>query len=288
MKNCFYTYAYFSESGVPYYIGKGKGKRAWNKHGKIPVPENISRIVILKKNLTEGEAFKHEIYMIAVFGRKDKGTGVLLNKTDGGEGGSGSARPDLSEYNSTVKKGSTLTKEHVNKVREAMIKRGSLPHMSETGRKSIAKFHQRRKEDSEFNFRYEEMLKENGRKMGPINGKKNKGRKHSEEFKAKCSKPGELNPMFGKIRITNGKENAQISPDEPIPEGWRKGMTCHKSRDKSKTQKSVELTCISTGKVTVFASIVDAAKEFSLSPALISEVCNGKRKVTKGYTARYL
>jgi hypothetical protein len=43
----------------------------------------------LKKNLTEEEAFRHEIYMIAVLGRKDTGTGILRNFTDGGEGTSG-------------------------------------------------------------------------------------------------------------------------------------------------------------------------------------------------------
>jgi hypothetical protein len=40
----------------------------------------------LKRNLTEEEAFRHECYMIAVFGRKDIGTGILRNLTDGGDG----------------------------------------------------------------------------------------------------------------------------------------------------------------------------------------------------------
>ena len=44
------------------------------------------RILILKKNLTQKEARRHEIYMIAVFGRKDLGTGCLRNMTDGGDG----------------------------------------------------------------------------------------------------------------------------------------------------------------------------------------------------------
>jgi len=84
--NNYYTYAYLREDGTPYYIGKGKGKRinfSHNRRISIP-PEN--RRVFLKQNLTEEEAFRHEIYMIAVFGRKDLGTGILRNLTDGGEG----------------------------------------------------------------------------------------------------------------------------------------------------------------------------------------------------------
>ena len=88
--NRFYTYAYLREDGTPYYIGKGQRGRAYRKDGKpCVVPKDKSRIIFLKQNLTEEEAFKHEIYMIAVFGRKDLGTGILRNKTDGGEGSSG-------------------------------------------------------------------------------------------------------------------------------------------------------------------------------------------------------
>lgn len=89
MKNDYYTYAYLREDGTPYYIGKGRGKRAFNKSGRnISMPPR-ERIIFLKKGLTEEEAFKHEIYMIAVLGRKDLGTGILYNFTDGGEGTSG-------------------------------------------------------------------------------------------------------------------------------------------------------------------------------------------------------
>ena len=89
MENQYYTYAYLREDGTPYYIGKGKGRRAFNKgKGEIRPPKDLTRILFLKKNFTEEEAFKHEIYMIDVFGRKDLGTGILHNKTDGGEGGS--------------------------------------------------------------------------------------------------------------------------------------------------------------------------------------------------------
>jgi hypothetical protein len=89
----YYTYAYLREDRTPYYIGKGKKNRAHRVSGRrIKPPKDKSRIILLKQNLTEKEAFKHEIYMIAVFGRKDLGTGILHNRTDGGEGSSGSPR----------------------------------------------------------------------------------------------------------------------------------------------------------------------------------------------------
>lgn len=84
----YYTYAYLREDRTPYYIGKGKGTRVYQKqshrsHGIYVPPKN--RIIILKKNLTENEAFKHEIYLISVFGRKDNNTGILYNRTNGGD-----------------------------------------------------------------------------------------------------------------------------------------------------------------------------------------------------------
>jgi len=86
--NRFYTYAYLREDKTPYYIGKGTGRRAYKRDRRIRPPKDKSRILFLKQNLTEEEAFKHEKYMIGVFGRKDLGTGILHNRTDGGEGAS--------------------------------------------------------------------------------------------------------------------------------------------------------------------------------------------------------
>jgi hypothetical protein len=95
----YYTYAYLRKDGTPYYIGKGCGKRFQVSGGRIiSPPADPSRIIILKQNLSEQEAFRHEIYMIAVLGRKDLGTGILRNQTNGGDGASGYVRnPELRE-----------------------------------------------------------------------------------------------------------------------------------------------------------------------------------------------
>jgi hypothetical protein len=114
-----FTYAYLREDGTPYYVGRGTGRRAFKKHGHISVPPK-DRILFLKTGLTFAESIDHERYMIAVLGRKDLGTGVLRNLTDGGEGAqnmSPASRQRISEANL----GRPLTEEHKEKIRSAAL-----------------------------------------------------------------------------------------------------------------------------------------------------------------------
>lgn len=77
------------EAGSPYYVGKGRGMRAYSKDHRVRPPVDNSMIVLVARDLSESSAFAEEKRLIVVYGRIDNGTGCLRNLTDGGEGASG-------------------------------------------------------------------------------------------------------------------------------------------------------------------------------------------------------
>lgn len=95
----FYTYIFSDpKTGVPRYVGKGCGRRAWRHLRKSTNPQLHT---MLQKRQVDGlsctptiifadsdeDAKDMEMLLIDLIGREDLGSGPLFNKTNGGDGG---------------------------------------------------------------------------------------------------------------------------------------------------------------------------------------------------------
>lgn len=103
--NEFYVYAlYDPRTNIPFYVGKGKGRRCYDhnsENDKKPNPKKrelinaiqadgfILTVKFIEKDLEENEAFMVETAWIRNLGRMDENAGPLFNLTNGGEGTSG-------------------------------------------------------------------------------------------------------------------------------------------------------------------------------------------------------
>jgi len=258
----FYTYAYLRKDGTPYYIGKGQGNRAFKKGKReLKPPKDKSRIIFLKQDLTEEEAFRHEKYMIAVLGRKDLGTGILRNLTDGGEGPSGwiATKETREKFRDRMRKNYKVYGEKA--CQAAKLKTQKAVELTRMSDGAV--------------FVYD-CVSDAARDLS-LNG---------GSIGAACN---------GKLHSTGGYLARYWSPDL---EDWGKGLfhmveeVKQKKRRgpevvKLKTQKAIELTRLFDGAIFVFDSLSAASRAFNLSYGNLSEVCHGNRNSHKGFTARY-
>jgi hypothetical protein len=227
----YYVYAYLREDDSPYYIGKGTGDRAWRTSGRtINRPKDKSRIVMLAENLTEPEAFELEMQKIAEYGRKDNGTGILRNLTDGGDGASGAV----------------VSEETKAKISES--KRGAnhpqygKPLSEETKRKLSEA------NSGANNYWYGKLLsEEHKRKLS----KAKRGKTLSEEQKRKISKSlsGVNNPQYGKPLSEEQKRKISETMGTPVLYNGVVYPSINKAAEAIGVSKTTILRWMKTGKI---------------------------------------
>lgn len=183
----FYVYCY-AEPGAehPFYIGKGHGKRAYahlkpsvrvkrcrlyNKVQKMLREGVKPRVEFLAVALFESEAFSLEHRLIRHWGRLDRGTGCLLNATDGGEGTSGLLRsPEHLAKIAVARRGYRHSPETLAKMAAARVGRKLSPeHAAKVAAARLGK-----KESAEKNAKRKALFREkNGRavhRTDPVTG----------------------------------------------------------------------------------------------------------------------
>lgn len=131
MRNNFYVYLHKRQSdGIVFYVGKGRGKRAYyfherNDHWHKTFNKHGCDVEIAKSGLSECEAFDLERVLITKF-KSEK----LCNKTDGGEGLSGYRFTEAQKNRlSESHKGYIPTEETRAKMSEANKGRKNPPHV---------------------------------------------------------------------------------------------------------------------------------------------------------------
>ena len=206
----YYVYSYLREDYSPYYIGKGSGKRAYTKGPKeVRPPRDKSRVKIIKADLTEEEAFLLEKLYILMFGRVDLGTGILRNKSDGGDGSSGYiVSPEERKRRSERMKGVTRPQWIYDKIaasntgKKASAETRAKQSAARKGRKCTEE-HKRKVSEAKKGFKHTDEAKQ---KMSAAR----KGKQLSPEHVEKISKaiklralPHKLTFMDGRTLITN-------------------------------------------------------------------------------------
>jgi len=209
MKNDYYVYLYlrsrdssYAPRLSPYYVGKGRNKRAFSTCRTIPRPCDKQFIVFVEENLTEAEAFVLEKYCIALYGRIDNGTGILRNLTDGGEGASGF-------------KHSLATCALLSKLRQGT-------RLSEEQKEQISQFHTGKKRSEETKRKISEGQKgkiisqETRRKISAAR----KGRKLSNEHRQKIAEAGKGRRPTEETRAKLVRAKAKYLYELTTPEGF--------------------------------------------------------------------
>jgi hypothetical protein len=138
----FYVYVWRDSVGVPFYVGKGKGRRAYDattrsKEFKEIYAQGGCAVEIVDWFIHESQAHAHEVELIERYGRREFG-GILINKTDGGEGiGGWVPSEEWRAKLSARMRGKPKSAEHISKMRSS--RRGKKPSADAREKMSAAK-----------------------------------------------------------------------------------------------------------------------------------------------------
>lgn len=111
----------------PFYVGIGSEKRPYDKgerskfwHSTVNKYGYI--VDVIHDDLTPDQAKQEEVSIIKRFGRRDNGTGILVNLTDGGDGTFGAiVSKDTRVKLSAKKRGVKFSDEHKRKIGASKI-----------------------------------------------------------------------------------------------------------------------------------------------------------------------
>ena len=277
----FYVYVHIRlDNDTCFYIGKGKGNRSniptRNVHHDRISERYGHKVVVIKNNLTEKDAFKLERdmikycvfnlrYGIDIDGYRDySNKKYLTNCTWGGEGVSG-----MHHSEEVKQRMSELNKGKNNPMYGKHLSEETRKKMSESlkgkNHPLYGKYH-----SEETKLKMSESMKgKNAGKNHPLYGKH-----HSEETKRMMSElnKGKNNPMYGK----HHSEETKLKMSESSKGKHHSDEAKKKMSESHKGKLSKKVICITTGEI--FNSVTEAGNYYNVLKSSISGCCRGKSK----------
>lgn len=229
-----------SDSGAVFYVGKGPVSRSTdlrsrNAHWRAIVARFGHSVEIVCDGLDDERALALEIMLIQFYGRRDLGTGSLVNMTDGGDGVRGRIMPPVSvetrSKKSAALKGRKKSPEHIAKCAASL--RGRVIPVAQRAAVSAAL----------------------------------KGRPQSPEHVAKraAAITGEKSPMWGKTLSLETRAKISVaSKGRRLTQEWAANISAGK-RGEIRADSSSGLAGVSASGLRWRARITDAnGRRFSL------------------------
>jgi predicted XRE-type DNA-binding protein len=243
----YYTYLWLRNDGTPYYVGKGHGNRAFTGRrnaGQLPPPKS-SELILVQEYSSEIDALVAEVFLISYYGRKDKGTGVLRNMTDGGDGTSGIIHSE----------------EWYKKQRDCRLGKKTRPHREESKQQTRNSLLGRKHTEER---RRNQSLAHKGKSWTEAQRLAHVGRKHSEEHKRKQSESL-------KRAYAEGRRNSSFGATRHVVSDATRRKLSESNGVFTKTQLDEILRIRKTG-----VSLRKIAEMFGVSRPSIGGICSGR------------
>jgi hypothetical protein len=199
LNNIYYIYFHINPlKNEIFYVGKGKGNRAYYKKDRSDFWNKISNkygyiVDIVEEDLNEEEAFEREIFYIKKIGRRDLGLGPLVNQTDGGDG--------VISLITANRRGCKLSEDHKRKIGDA--NRGR--KLTDEHKGKLSESHKGKETWIKYNGHSDETKK----KLS----ESHKGKKLSEETKSKMSESKRRMSEETKKKMSDSRKGKKLSDE---------------------------------------------------------------------------